>query len=273
MAKNLSSILSALLVLGLGVACELPGKPDGSHRYQRPENVLDPDALYKKNCAGCHGADGQLGPAAPMNNPLYLAWAPDEEIKKAISHGVQGTAMPAFHVNSGGTMTEDQVNLLVLHLSRKWGGDGKNKHGALPSYRPKEAPPPPPVVEPTDGGDLTTADGGAATPPPPPAPTGLLAGDVKRGQAAYQVYCASCHGKNGRGGKNGDILQDSYLALVSDQGLRTTIVAGRPDLGMPNHQGYVKNRTMKDQEIHDVIAWITSHRKEFPGQPYSEETP
>ena len=33
---------------------------------------------------------------------------------------------------------------------------------------------------------------------------------------------------------SGSIVDPSYLALVSDQSLRSTIIAGRPDLGMPD---------------------------------------
>ena len=39
---------------------------------------------------------------------------------------------------------------------------------------------------------------------------------------------------------------DTFLALVSDQNLRTTVIAGRPDLGHPDWQHCVPGRAMTD---------------------------
>ena len=56
-----------------------------------------------------------------------------------------------------------------------------------------------------------------------------------RGAGAYATFCAGCHGPEGKGtAKGSSIVDDSFLALVSDQNLRTTIIAGRPDLGHPD---------------------------------------
>ena len=65
------------------------------------------------------------------------------------------------------------------------------------------------------------------------------------------------------------ITNDSFLALVSDQGLRTIIITGRPELGAPDWRGNVPGKPMSDQEITDVVAWIATHRVQTPGQPYS----
>ena len=59
--------------------------------------------------------------------------------------------------------------------------------------------------------------------------TRRAAGDAGRGARAYAARCASCHGPTGTGGAHGgSIVDGSYLALVSDQALRTTVVVGRP---------------------------------------------
>ncbi|HEY7318089.1 MAG TPA: hypothetical protein VIE89_10990, partial [Candidatus Binatia bacterium] len=52
-----------------------------------------------------------------------------------------------------------------------------------------------------------------------------------------------------------------YLALVSDQGLRTTVIVGRSDLGMPDWRANVSGQPMSPQEISDVVAWLASHRQ------------
>ena len=57
----------------------------------------------------------------------------------------------------------------------------------------------------------------------------------------YQTFCQSCHGADGRGGPKGSaITNDSFLALTSDQDLRTMVIAGRPELGAPDWRGYAR---------------------------------
>ena len=66
------------------------------------------------------------------------------------------------------------------------------------------------------------------------------------------------------------IVDRSYLALVSDQYLRMTVIAGRPQLGAPDWRGNVPGRPMSDQEVTDVVAWLASSRSATPGQPYPD---
>jgi hypothetical protein len=47
------------------------------------------------------------------------------------------------------------------------------------------------------------------------------------------------------------------------------VITGRPELGAPDWRGNVPGRSMTDQEITDVVAWLVSRRAENPGQPYS----
>jgi hypothetical protein len=57
-------------------------------------------------------------------------------------------------------------------------------------------------------------------------------------------------------------VDGSYLALVSDQGLRTTVIAGRPDLGAPDWRGNVRGSAMTSQDVSDVVAWLSAQRPE-----------
>src|SRR5262249_56020126 len=64
-------VASVVLLAG----CDwLPGRPEEADRPLRPTEVRDFARLWSENCAGCHGADGELGPATPLANPTYLAW-------------------------------------------------------------------------------------------------------------------------------------------------------------------------------------------------------
>jgi len=104
---------------------------------------------------------------------------------------------------------------------------------------------------------------GALSGPTPPPYQSTTQGDATRGQSAYQAACARCHGQPGH-----KITDPTYLALVSDQALRTIIIAGRPDLGHPNWQGDIAGRPLTDQEVADIVAWLASLRSATPGQPY-----
>src|SRR5262249_43224755 len=111
----------------------------------------------------------------------------------------------------------------------------------------------------------------------PPSYAAASSGSAHRGEAVYQTFCQSCHGANGEGGTEGSaITDDSFLALTSDQGLRTIVIAGRPEFGAPDWRGNVDgrpaargfNRALSDQEVTDVVSWLASHRAAAPGQPY-----
>ena len=78
-------LLTLLVVLTGG--CDVPGKPREADRPVPADQVKDFDALYGAHCAGCHGADGKLGPAPPLNDPLFLAIVPDAELRHVIAEG------------------------------------------------------------------------------------------------------------------------------------------------------------------------------------------
>jgi cytochrome c oxidase cbb3-type subunit 3 len=221
-------LASALLLAG----CHgLPGRPRPEDREVRPDKVEDFKVLYAENCAGCHGTEGRGSAALGLSNPVYLAIADDATLRQVITHGRRGTAMSAFARSAGGMLTDRQVEVLVTGI-RGWAR--------------------PPAVA------------GAA----PPAHAGAP-GDAVRGAQAYVTYCASCHGPEGKGGPKGSSIVDgSYLGLVSDQGLRTVVIAGRPEIGQPDWRNDVPGRSMTAEEVTDVVAWLASQRPATPGQPY-----
>ena len=231
------STLIALLSL-LGLACsDLPGRPDPANRYQRPQDVEDFAKLYADNCSGCHGGAGRLGPATPLGDPLYASLASPGYLARIIASGVRGTPMPAFAIERGGTLTDRQVEIIATGLAE----------GSLGAPRPGNFPDAPPLVDPSP--PLSVRD---------PA-------QFARGARAYAVFCARCHGPGGEGGSEaGSIIDAAYLGLVSDQALRTAVIVGRKDLGMPDwrdaEQLSTPYRPMSGAEVRDVVAWVASHR-------------
>jgi mono/diheme cytochrome c family protein len=90
-------------------------------------------------------------------------------------------------------------------------------------------------------------------------------GNVEQGQEIFRVGCSSCHQQEQK-----KITDVSYLALVSDQSLRTIVIAGRPDLGHPDWKQVQHGQPLTDQNVSDVIAYLHSLRSDTPGQPYPE---
>ena len=226
---------SAALGLMLFSGCSSPhGQPRQGSESLAPNQVLDFRTLYSENCAGCHGAEGRGGAAIALADPVYLTIADDAVIRKVIANGARGTAMPAFAESAGGMLTDKQIDVITREMRSRWSRKEILEGVNTPSYAPKSE------------------------------------GDAQRGEVAYKTYCESCHGPGGRGGQRGSsIADDSYLALVSDQGLRTIVIAGRPELGAPDWRENVSGKPMSDQEVTDVVAWLCSRRSQNPGQPYS----
>ena len=141
--------------------------------------------------------------------------------------------MPAFAQHAGGMLTDTQIDVITREMRARW-----SRPGIL------------------DGAN-------------PPSYTAKSAGNAEHGESVYRAYCASCHGSRGKGGPSGSaITNDSFLALISDQGLRTIVITGRPELRAPDWRGYVPGKPMSDQEVTDVVAWLASHRVATPGRPY-----
>jgi cytochrome c oxidase cbb3-type subunit III len=230
--------LSTCAALGTsGCNRNWPGRPRPESRELAPEAVRDFAELYGHNCSGCHGPEGQGGAALALANPVYLAITDEETLRRVTSTGVPGTSMPPFARQAGGTLTDDQIDVLVREIRGRW-----SRPDAL--------------------GGVT-----------PPAYRGNGAGEPVHGQEVFRTFCASCHGPDGKGGPKGSSIVDgSYLGLVSDQGLRTTVIAGRPDLGQPDWRSYVAGRSLSSQDVSDVVAWLVSLRPRHPGQPYPAAT-
>ena len=195
-------------------------------QYVLPDQVTDFSTLYKGNCAGCHGQNGRHGAARPLNDGLYLALIGKERLRTVIAKGVQGTTMAPFAKDQGGTLTDQQLTVLADEMEKKWARPQEFDAAAMPVYD--------------------------STP-----------GNATAGALAFLQYCTGCHGPDGTGvagRRGGSAVDPNYMALVSDQYLRTTVIAGRSDEAIPNWRTYVPGREMKPQEVSDVVAWLAAHR-------------
>jgi cytochrome c oxidase cbb3-type subunit 3/ubiquinol-cytochrome c reductase cytochrome c subunit len=211
----------------------MPGRPKPGAEVPRPEQELSFQKLYQENCAGCHGTEGQKGPATNLANPEYQALIDDTTLRAIVANGQKKTMMPGFAKSSGGVLSDEQVDVIVRGIRAQW-----FKGNVLQGL---DAPP-------------YTAD---------------KQGDPEHGKQIYSINCARCHGvTGGPPGPKGAILDSSFLALISDQTVRTTAITGRPDLGMPDWRNQMTGHPMSDQDVSDVVAWVFSQRPVTPGHPY-----
>jgi cytochrome c oxidase cbb3-type subunit III len=230
--------LAAAVLAGAGVpllagCISLPGKPLPGPEVPRPDSVHSASVLYKQNCSGCHGAAGMNGPAVPLADVEYQALVDDATLRNVIANGDPGSLMPGFSNKANGPLTDSQIDALVEGVRAAW-----SKGNVLAGLN---APP--------------YADD---------AP-----GDSTHGQQVYSAACARCHGEiNGKVGRSGSVVNSSFLALMPVQSLRTAIIVGRPDLGMPDWRTQDLHKPLTTAEVRDVVALLESKRPTQPGQAY-----
>ncbi len=250
-ARHLAGAI-AVILCGLAslVGCErlanyeLPGKPKAADRPVPSDKITDFALLYQTQCAGCHGADGQLGPAPPLNDALFLAIVPNEELLSLVDRGRPGTPMPGFAQRHGGPLTDEQVHVLAEGIKTKW---NKLKDGHGESASPTADVPAYATAQPA-GHDLAAA--------------------ATRGQQLFATACGDCHGGDGQGDSAGPIKDPHFLALASDQMLRRIIITGRPDLGMPDYataDGRPHDfKALTSDQIDDLVALLAQWRNGAP---------
>lgn len=220
--------LSYILLAATG--CRAPGKPGPEPEVVRPEQVVEFATLYKQNCAACHGEEGRRGNAVSLANPVYIALAGKEVLISTTARGGPGALMPAFAKSQGGTLTDRQIEVLVDGMEQHWGRKGLLGAENPPSYK------------------------------------ATLSGDAAAGKSDFASYCARCHrdstgaASSGQTSIAGPVTNPSYLALISDQSLRSTILSGRPDDGMPDWRSFGE-RPLTDQQVTDIVVWLATLRR------------
>lgn len=215
----------------LVAACDPPGKPPAHEsQAENREQIKDFQTLFQSNCSGCHGSEGINGAARPLNDALYLAVIPRQAMHDVVEYGRGGTSMPAWAKSEGGPLTEEQVNVLVDGIYSHWGKPQQFSGTQLPTY----------------------------------AATG---GNGSNGAKLFARSCFMCHGK---GAAVGMITDADYTSLVSNQYIRSMIITGRKDFGMPDYRVLGMGHPLSDSDISDLAAYVASFRPpEITAQMYS----
>ena len=212
-----------------------PGRP-AEAQVDPPEQVVDFGVLYARNCSGCHGADGTGGAAIGLGDPVYLAIADDATIRRVTADGVPGTAMPAFAQSAGGMLTDEQIDVLVRGIRTRWAKPDALRRRECLRLMQRRRP-----------------------------------GDPKRGADVYRdVLLVVSRRRRPRRQRASSIVDGSYLALVSDQNLRTTVIAGQA-ANWALRTGAATYPASRCRQRMSPMSSPGSPRSgtQFPGQPYS----
>jgi copper transport protein len=157
-----SAVLALLLGGGVFVADqtwasgsvpELAGNPTPAD----PTSLARGQAMYAQSCVVCHGDTGignGLAAASllppPADLTLHARWHADEQLFWFVTHGVTGTAMPAFGESLNPAERWDVINYLHDLAS----APTATPLSALPA---PPAPPPPPTALPAPAAQLQSA--------------------------------------------------------------------------------------------------------------------
>jgi mono/diheme cytochrome c family protein len=271
---RLAALVARCLVISsmvVATGCDFPGRPNPKDRPVPADQVLSFSALYGQNCAGCHGAEGKLGAAPPLNDGLFRVVVSKDELESIITDGRHTTLMPAFAKEKGGSLTATQIQVIVHEIK-----------GIPYKIVPKQEDELSSAQVVADASGIAPA-WGSITEEPADTPAyrhQIVAADesgsrsAAQGARTFARACAICHGGNGEGVAKGSKMRRKIndpvtLKLMSDQLLRRYVITGRPDLGMPNfaapRPGDTDFEPLTDRDVADIVALLASWRHE-PGK-------
>lgn len=183
--------------------------------------------MFKTNCTACHQADGKgkAGFAPNINNIDFLSIADDALIKSFILEGRAGTSMMSYKNMPN---VADNIDDLVAYM-RSW-----EKEFELAKITPVDK-------------------------------TWKSAGDATNGKELFKSYCLYCHGATGEGYASGGagtaIGNPAFLALVSDDYIKQTMILGRNGTAMKSFAGAKGVANMSDSDMDDVITYLRTLEK------------
>ena len=217
-------LVTLLLGMSLVSATSLAAQPSPPSVHERGK------ALYEKNCAVCHGNDGQadtpvgrLLQPRPRNfaDPIEMARRTVDRIYRAIKEGRPGTAMAAWKQ----VLTETEIGDVIDYIHSF---SSPHKTGALSAER--------------------------------------LSLEV--GRRIYERDCASCHGVDGRSDTEvakvlkpppRNFADPVVMARLDDGRMYMAIYRGRPGTAMGG-----QGELLAPAEIIDVMRYIRTLVRPLP---------
>jgi mono/diheme cytochrome c family protein len=219
--RLLISLIAVIMVVGYSLirTAQIPAQDEGN------QDLIEEGArLYAENCAVCHGPEGQGRVGATLAKD-WPSIRPDLQIEATIERGVPGSVMPAWSLENGGPLTDQQIDALVQYiLSWETGG--------------------PITIFPT----ITPIPHDVLTPPAD------VEGDPNNGADLYQQNCSVCHGPEGEG-RVGATLAKDWPSIRPDLQVKTTVARGVDGSVMPAWSQEFGG-PLTDGQINDLVAFV-----------------
>ena len=110
-------VFMVVLILGFILyGLQEPTLRANAARQQQATYARLGEGLFANNCASCHGRAATGGSAPTLNAKQFLTSTSDEQGRLLIAGGVSGTSMPAWSLDFGGPLTDEQIRQLVAYL-------------------------------------------------------------------------------------------------------------------------------------------------------------
>jgi cytochrome c oxidase cbb3-type subunit 3 len=253
-------ILKGIAVLAFFALPALPqhGSNTAVNPYTGPEHEQAGAALFRSQCAGCHGPDGKGTGAGPsIASGALKRGDSDEAVFRTVSKGVPGTSMPGF------SFSGLQIWQLVTHLRALAIAHGATQTKGNPQSGET-------IFAANCARCHSAGDGGLMGPDLTGIGTqrsyseireSLLDPDRQVDSAYWSVAAVTSAGKNIRGVR---LNEDTFSVQIRDDAGRLQSLLKRELKSMevirrspmPSFKG-----TLSDAQIEDVIAWLVNGRR------------
>ncbi len=242
-----------IALLSLLCGCIVQADEDADENRRKLSLYFEGEDIYQQSCLPCHGprgkGDGPWAEGWTKNRPRNfrsgifkfrttpMGFLPtDEDLKRTITNGISGTAMPMFR----GNLNEGNLEAVIVYLksfSREW----KKKERRAEPVALSEKP---------DWMDDSTQRKEHA----------------ELGKALFATYCAACHGAEGKGNGAGavglidqwqfaiepaDLSAEHYKSGDRAEDLFRTISTGLDGTPMVGFMG-----VLDDSKRWDLVAYI-----------------
>ncbi len=112
--------LTLLILFGFAAYLILEdARVEEAAKHLADERLQHGRAIFNEQCASCHGSNGEGGIGTALNNKILLQSTQDDIFFSLIRSGVPSTEMPAWSVDYGGALTDEDIRSTVAYI-RSW---------------------------------------------------------------------------------------------------------------------------------------------------------
>lgn len=247
------SLASWAVLLGslFGAEVALAQNNAKNNSWQSQLSVDQPEVIYRRHCAGCHGASGDgKGVPKTMFDPSPADFTSEHEradltrahMIEAVSKGVMtNRGKPTAMIAWKGHLSREQIEAVVDHIIVRF-MDGRTASA---------------TADHSQGHQHIGHDHSAANIRAVDYPFGLKPG-LPSGQAIYSTNCAKCHGDRGDGQGNPAAVGKTRPRSFLDASFQRSATGFTLFSAVFNGRGHIPawNKPLSNQEIADVSEYV-----------------